>query len=484
MSVSDKTDGSSAYDQTLVSHVTAKVGRTGSTQDDPLLGVELQGTYRVEQMIGEGGMGQLYRAAHLRLDRRFAVKVIHLPLSKREDMRVRFEREARLMSCVRSDHVVDVIDVVSTPDGRPCIVTELLEGQDLEQYLRSVGGKLTTQEAVVLLRQCLRGLSAAHALGVVHRDLKPGNLFLATGSSGDVTLKVLDFGVAKRGGDAELTATGVIVGTPAYMAPEQARGAPGVDARSDIYAAGAVLYRVLTGQSPYEGADANGTLIRLMEEAPARPSSLERSIPAGLEAIIEKAMARDPEQRFQNVDELDAALASFDSGARGILGRTSATTDATSFVSDPKTMTRRAKLTRPLAIVIALATSIVFGMSVAAGLALLVASLSQSPQLRIAELVLIGLGGGVAAIATAFSAFTAIQKAYRNVAMVQALTARFVRVGVVGCVSLAVLELSAVLWSTFGLLRPSADRPLWSATRVLLALLAAAAFAFFTKKKR
>ncbi|MEY4512994.1 MAG: hypothetical protein RLZZ450_5116, partial [Pseudomonadota bacterium] len=311
---------------------------------DPLIGEVLSGAYRIERVLGEGAMGKLYEAGHLRLDRRFAVKVLHVPLAKRDDMRARFDREARVMSRIKSDHVVDVIDVAVAPDGRACIVTELLDGVDLERHLTLRGDKLPIAEAVYLMRQCLRGLSAAHALGVVHRDLKPSNLFLARDAGERVTLKVLDFGVAKNGGDSELTAAGMVMGTPAYMAPEQARGARFADARSDLYAVGAVLYRLLTGRAPYEETDVNATLIRLMQEAPERPTTHDRSIPPALEAMIEQAMARDPAARFQNAAAFDAALAVFDTGEHDSFGSPDDATRRTASHAELNTLSRRARL--------------------------------------------------------------------------------------------------------------------------------------------
>jgi serine/threonine protein kinase len=336
-----------AYDQTVLLAPPPRLERNHLRGvDDPLIGTLLAEAYRIECVLGEGGMGRLYEAEHVRMGRRVAVKVIHQQIAQREDMRLRFEREARVMARVRSDHVVGVLDIVSAPDGRTCIVTELLQGMNLEEYLEDNGDKLPVGEVVALARQCLRGLAAAHALGVVHRDLKPANLFLATDSTGEAALKVLDFGVAKLGGDAEMTTTGTIVGTPAYMAPEQARGARLADARSDLYAVGAVLYRALTGQSPYGGSDSHGTLIRLMEESPARPTLIEKTIPPGLEAVIEKAMARDPDERFQSADEFIRALEPFQAAThlRPGLHKHGEPLD------DPKTLGRRARLVRPAAV--------------------------------------------------------------------------------------------------------------------------------------
>jgi serine/threonine-protein kinase len=460
-----------AYDRTVM---IASEKTSAAPVQDPWLGTLLADTYRIEKILGEGGMGLVYEASHLRIDRRYAVKLIHLPLSQREDMRSRFDREARVMSRVKSDHVVDVVDVVMASDGRTCIITELLEGLDLEQYLDASGDKLQVAEAVSLCRQVLRGLSAAHALSVVHRDLKPSNLFLAQDSSGKVTLKILDFGVAKIAGDAELTATGVVVGTPAYMAPEQARGASFADARSDVYAAGAVLYRMLTGKAPFEGEDATATLIRLMQEAPERPTSIERSIPAGLEAVIERAMARDPKERFQSVDELDRALMPFDSG--GLPGFATGTAKGTpTMVSEEaRTLSRRARLVRPLGVLWGAAAVLGAGAAVAAALSLLVGALSQTTALSTTELVLVVLGAFVSAATTGVAVKRSLVPAWRNAPMVQVESARFVRSLLVGACTLGVLELATLVHRAFVMHSLDADPPVWAALRVALAVGAAA----------
>ncbi|MFK7990657.1 MAG: serine/threonine-protein kinase [Sandaracinaceae bacterium] len=281
--------------------------------EDPMLGIVLAGTFRVARNLGRGGMGRLYEAHHTRLDRRFAVKVLHEAQSRSRDARRRFDREARALSRIRSDYVLDVIDVLPTPDGRTALITARLDGEDLKVRLDRVG-TLPLAEAIPIARQVCRGLAAAHAEGVIHRDMKPSNLFLESGADGRVGVKILDFGVAKLEGDAELTRTGAVVGTPAYMAPEQARGSSKADERADIYAVGAVMYRMLTGRAPYRGDEPAQLLASLLHDAPPRPRQLEPSIPVGLEAVIQRAMARDPDDRPADVLELEQELACFDPG--------------------------------------------------------------------------------------------------------------------------------------------------------------------------
>ncbi|HEX5661584.1 MAG TPA: serine/threonine-protein kinase [Polyangiales bacterium] len=462
-----------AFSGTVLLSAAGAANDAGGPVADPLLGVELGAAYRIERVIGEGAMGRLYEASHLRLDRRFAIKILHQPLALRDDMRARFDREARVMSRVRSDHVVDVVDVAALPDGRACIVTELLEGCDLERHLEVMGGKLPVGEAVHLIREGLRGLASAHALGVVHRDLKPSNLFLARDASGRVTLKVLDFGVAKNGGDAELTAAGTIMGTPAYMAPEQARGARFADVRSDLYAMGAVLYRLLTGHPPYEEADVNGTLIRLLSEAPRRPTALDRSIPAGLEAMIEKAMARDPSARFQDAEELSLALAPFDSGESAHVSATGASANKAA-----ATLTRKAQLVRPLAVSLAGLSALAASAGTVAILALLVAGFSKAHALGTTELILVYVGGAASLLGAGFAATRALQRAWRNAAAVAELS-RVLGVTMLGFAgTLGALELGAIVWTTLREHRPAGVDPLYACARAISALAVALALTF------
>jgi len=285
--------------------------------EDPLLGVVLAGTYRVVRNLGRGGMGRLYEAQHTRLDRRFAVKVLHEAQSRSPDAVRRFEREARALSRIQSDHVLSVMDVLRTPDDRAAIVTARLEGEDLKARLDRVK-RLPIEQAIPIARQVCRGLAAAHADGVIHRDMKPSNLFLESAADGRTLVKILDFGVAKLRGEENITRTGAVVGTPAYMAPEQARGSAKVDERADVYAVGAVLYRMLTGRAPYLGDEPAQLLSALLHEAPPRPRSLNREIPAGLEALIQRAMSRDPDGRPADALELERELAGFDPGTGGL----------------------------------------------------------------------------------------------------------------------------------------------------------------------
>jgi serine/threonine-protein kinase len=283
--------------------------------DDPLVGQVLGGSYEVTRVLGEGGMGRVYEARHRRLSgKRFAVKFLHQDLARMPEVVTRFQREAEAASGISHPNVVGVHDVNVTADGQPYIVAELLQGEELGEYLERAG-KLPVGDAVRVVRQICRALGAAHESGVVHRDVKPENVFL----TGDVsrletaTVKVIDFGISKvaAAGGQSLTKTGMVMGTPDYMAPEQARGDK-VDARADIYAVGAILYRALTGKKPFEGLDPMATLTAVLVQEPARPTSLNPDVPLALELVVQHAMAKDPTDRYATMDALERELAAFD----------------------------------------------------------------------------------------------------------------------------------------------------------------------------
>ncbi len=224
-------------------------------------------------------MGRVYEARHTRISsKRFAIKMLHPEFARQPQVISRFQREAEAAAAVHSPHVVSVFDVHRTAEGRPFLVTEFLEGKELADYL-SEAGKMQTGPAVRIVRQICKALAAAHAKGVVHRDMKPENVFL-TGDLATPAAKVIDFGISKVGDapGAALTQTGMIMGTPSYMAPEQARGER-VDHRADIYAVGAILYCALTGSRPFDRSDPTATLTAVLTEDPPRPRSLEAEHP-------------------------------------------------------------------------------------------------------------------------------------------------------------------------------------------------------------
>jgi len=299
----------------LVCPKDASALQTDPTQAvDSLLGMVLGETYRINRMVGEGGMARVYEASHLRLpERRMAVKILHPEFARDTEVVQRFQREAESSSAINHPNVIDVFDVSRGPDGRPYLVGEFLEGEELGEHLKKVG-RLDVATAVAIARQICRALNAAHVRGIVHRDMKPENVFVVA-RDGMPHIKVLDFGISKVGHrQTHLTRTGMIMGTPSFMAPEQARGER-VDARADVYAVGALLYTLVTGRRPFDNEDPTATLSQVLTEEPIRPRHIEPSIPPALELVVQRAMQKDPRERYQTMVEFDAALAPFDVGA-------------------------------------------------------------------------------------------------------------------------------------------------------------------------
>lgn len=290
--------------------------------EDPLVGKLLGESYQIVRVVGEGGMGRVYEARHLRLkERRFAVKVLHADLARHADMATRFLREAESASSIHHPNVVDVFDVHHLQDGTPYFVGEFLDGEELA-VLVGRRGALDPRLAVSVTRQVTSALAAAHARGIVHRDMKPENIFverdslvaLETGMTTSLSVKVIDFGISKaRGERTNLTKTGMIMGTPSYMAPEQAMGQE-VDHRADVYAVGAVLYFLLTGRKPFDSDDPTATLSMVLTQEPPRPRDLDSRIPEALELVVQRAMAKDQRDRYTTMTELDQALAALDGG--------------------------------------------------------------------------------------------------------------------------------------------------------------------------
>ncbi|MBI4957819.1 MAG: serine/threonine protein kinase [Myxococcales bacterium] len=279
---------------------------------DPLLGTTLAGSYQIVGMLAEGGMGRVYEARHTRIPgKRLTVKVLHEEFVHRPEALERFQREAEAAAAVPSPFVVRVYDVHRTADGRPFLVAEYLDGVELGEHLDAVG-RLPTAVAVRVARQLCKGLGAAHRAGIVHRDMKPENVFL-TGDLARPVAKLLDFGISRLAHktDSRLTQAGAIIGTPAYMSPEQAC-AKDVDLRADVYGVGAILYRALTGRAPFDPADPTATILAVATEDPPRPRAVAPDVPEELELVVQRAMAKNASDRYASTDELDAALAPFD----------------------------------------------------------------------------------------------------------------------------------------------------------------------------
>ena len=407
---------------------------------DPLIGEVLGRTYRIVRVLGEGGMARLYEAEHLRIDTRVAVKVIHDDLARDPDLLARFEREARAAGRIHSEHVVRVVDVLRTQDNRPCLVTELLEGEDLQALLDRVG-KLAASDAIPIARQICRAVAAAHAVGVVHRDLKPANVFLCKPAGDEPPLvKVFDFGVAKLEDDDKLTRTDAVMGTAAYMAPEQARRAADAGPLSDVYSASAVLYHMLCGQPPYGNVPAFSRLALVLHEEPARPRSLEPSIPDGVEAVIQHAMARDRQVRIQSAVELEAQLAAFDrrpATIQAIQAVTPVPVRAASSDSIATQIVVRARVARPIAGLVAAASSVATGAWIAALLAVIVAPASGT------ERALIGLFALAAVAGVALLQFRILRPSWRSAPAVLRHIRAPARALVAGCLTFGALALIA-----------------------------------------
>ncbi len=284
--------------------------------DDPLLG-QVLGSYYVARLVGAGGMGRVYLGVHPQIQSRVAIKVLGEECSKDRGLVERFFTEARAVNVIRHESIVNVLDINQLPNGQSYIVMELLEGDSLADLIRR--GPIPLGELSRLLVQVLGGLGAAHQKGIIHRDLKPDNVFVTRAGRA----KILDFGIAKLvpelGAVSEGTRTGALIGTPFYMAPEQALARP-VDARSDLYSVGIILYEAVTGRRPFQGATLYELLKQHVELEPPPPSSMRGDIPPALEAVIRRAMAKNPSHRFQSAGEFARALEESSLGASGAAG--------------------------------------------------------------------------------------------------------------------------------------------------------------------
>lgn len=269
-----------------------------------LIGKIFQETYRIERQIGEGGMGQVYQARHVRLEKNFAIKVLTQAAAKKEGTLKRFKSEALVTSAIGHPHILEVIDFNETTEGNPYIVMEYLEGEDLATRIARQK-RLTLEETASIFRQTASALTATHKKGIVHRDLKPHNIFLCRRGERNDYVKVVDFGISKiLGTDSELTKTHALLGTPYYIAPEQAEdsGVP-VDSRADIYAMGAIVFEMLTGAHVYEAQTVLSLLLKIVTQNPPMLSSLNEELPQALDGVIDKALKKDPNQRYATIDE-------------------------------------------------------------------------------------------------------------------------------------------------------------------------------------
>jgi len=283
---------------------------------DPLVGASLAGRYEIVRRIGEGGMGAVYEAKHTVIGKRVAVKVLLEKFHSNRDLVARLLQEARLASSIGHENIVDVTDFGTTDDGRSFVVMEFLEGEPLAQLVMREA-PLPVERSLRIARQVASALGAAHAKGIYHRDVKPENVYLVRRGDADF-VKVVDFGISKavkQGGDdpAEsyrLTHTGLLLGTPLYMSPEQARGEDDLDHRVDIWALGVMLYECLTGEVPFHANNYLGIISQVLTRVAPPPSRLrpELGIPPAVEAVVMRAMEKDRQRRYQTMADLERDL--------------------------------------------------------------------------------------------------------------------------------------------------------------------------------
>jgi serine/threonine protein kinase len=280
-------------------------------------GEVLAGKYRVDRVLGAGGMGVVVAAHHLELDERVAIKFLLPDVLAHGDAVARFTREARAAVKIKSEHVAKVTDVGKLDTGAPYMVMEYLDGSDLSGWLKQ-RGPLPIEQAVEFVLQACEAIAEAHSLGIVHRDLKPANLFVIRRPDGGLSVKVLDFGISKTtgplgaGSGGTLTATSALMGSPLYMSPEQMQSSRDVDARTDIWALGVILYELVTGALPFVADTMPELVLRVVQGAP--PDSMRFRLPGmpeAFEAVVFRCLDRDRRRRFESISEFASALAPF-----------------------------------------------------------------------------------------------------------------------------------------------------------------------------
>ncbi|MCP4603701.1 MAG: protein kinase [Proteobacteria bacterium] len=283
--------------------------------NNPNIGRVLEGKYEIVRVLGSGGMGEVYEAKHRLIKRRVAVKLLHQEYATESNVVQRFQREARASAAIGHDHIVGITDMGTTETGELYIVMEYLEGKDLQEILENEG-PVGPRRACHIMIQILSALEAAHSKGIVHRDLKPANVFLTTHARSPDYVKLVDFGISKVRANEDgmtkgLTRTGVLLGTPSYMSPEQAKGQRDITPSTDIYSCGVILYEMMTGELPFKETAIIQLLIKIMNQAPPDPASLRPDIPSQLANTILRAMEKPPEKRFKDVTSFRRTLTQF-----------------------------------------------------------------------------------------------------------------------------------------------------------------------------
>ncbi len=264
--------------------------------------------YRIEEVLGTGGMGKVVRASHVMLQQQFAIKVLLPHMADSAETVSRFMREAQATSKLKSEHIARVFDVGRMPDGAPFMVMEYLQGNDLNQILRHHGPQRSQVVCDLMLQAC-EGMAEAHSLGIVHRDIKPSNFFITTRPDGTMLLKILDFGISKTPvGVTELTGAQTVIGTPTYMSPEQMKSGRDADGRSDVWSMGVVMYQMLDGRPPFVGESYPELVLKVGTET---PQPIHTQLPPGLMQVIMTCLEKNPVQRQQTVGELARMLAPY-----------------------------------------------------------------------------------------------------------------------------------------------------------------------------
>ncbi|MBI5477386.1 MAG: serine/threonine protein kinase [Deltaproteobacteria bacterium] len=276
---------------------------------DDLVGQVLLDSYRITGLLGRGGMGTVYEAQHLRVPKKVAVKVLHPDASDNPELFLRFRREAEVASALGNSHICEVADFSPPHAPFPFIVMEFLDGVDLATYMEHKG-PLPLKQAVRITQEVLSALDAAHARDIVHRDLKPQNVYLCRRDRREDFVKLLDFGISKmKTGGSALTKPLAVLGTPSYMAPEQVQGRPDlIDARTDLWGMGVVLYEMLTGRVAFPGHDMLSAVYRVVFEEPPPITAVRRDVPAAVCAVVARAMSKKPEGRFPSAQAMEEEL--------------------------------------------------------------------------------------------------------------------------------------------------------------------------------
>ncbi|MEO7035699.1 MAG: protein kinase [Polyangiaceae bacterium] len=285
----------------------------------------IEGKYRIARLIGEGGMGSVYEGENTLIRRRVAIKVLHAHSVSPETV-MRFEREAQAAGCIGSDHILEVLDLGSLPNGDRFMVMEFLDGETLGARMSK--GRIDPVQVVSIMRQVLVGLQAAHAASIIHRDLKPDNIFILREKAGRPDFaKIIDFGISKfnaLGGDMSMTRTGAVMGTPYYMSPEQAQGTQGIDGRSDVYSLGVIMYEALAGAVPFDGDTFNELMFKIVLSNPRPLQQMAPHLDPQLVGLVEQAMSRSLDGRFQSAEQMIQAIDSQFGPVQGEYRRTAA----------------------------------------------------------------------------------------------------------------------------------------------------------------